>query len=108
MFATETDLSILHRAWPIAVAAWTIFIGGFLLLCLLHYNSAAWQSSDVLWFTSHIVLAAFVIPILWCGTADYDSVAVRSIAFLAQLAVGFVVYCVLGLLYIVEWARFTL
>jgi len=95
-------------SWPIAVATWVLFVVGFLLLCLLHYNSALLQSSDVLWFTTHIILTVIAIPVVWRGTAGIESIALRWFAFVAQQVAGFMLYCVLCLLYIVEWAGFTL
>ena len=104
----ETSEPISGRtALSWTIGAWAVFVGGFLLLCLTHYNSTTLQQSDTLWFTTHILLILITMPVLWRGTACFHHLASRLGILAIQTAVGFCVYLCLAFMYLYEWAGFS-
>ena len=52
---SETSRTPFESALYGTLRGWLVFICGFLVLCLVHYNSETLQNSDQLWFTTHIL-----------------------------------------------------
>ncbi len=105
---SETSRMPFKLALYWTIGGWFIFVCGFLLVCLVHYNSEMLQNSDQLWFTTHILLGLVVAPILWRGTGCFRHSGSRFGAFTLQCLAGFFVYLVLCFLYLYEWAGFSM
>jgi hypothetical protein len=82
-------------------AAWLIFIGGFLLLCLINFHLSL---PEELWFFGNTMLALVAIPILWRGTVCFESPFVRFPVFFTQIVIGCFLFEFMSLVYVI-WAQ---
>ncbi|MCB1228560.1 MAG: hypothetical protein KDK99_22340 [Verrucomicrobiales bacterium] len=90
------------------VIAWLVFLGGFgvaigtdRFLRMRDGDVTAGGIPESLWFAIPIVLALVGAFLAWQGTGRLHATWKRIAVFLAQLVVGFVIYAMVVLWYVV-------
>lgn len=93
------DLKLLSLSWG-------LFFGGFAVTVAVDYvlrsadgNVRTGGLPRSIWFGLHLVLGAAALPIALRATLPLQRSWLRSLAMLVQLAIGFVVYMALCLVY---------
>jgi hypothetical protein len=99
-----------NAAGTLTVIAWTIFVGGLGILitsdALIRHRAGEFGHSglptpDVIWFGVPILLAMLAIVVLWRSTIGFRHLWLRFIVVAAQMFVGFVLYMMIMLWYVI-------
>ncbi|WP_428304503.1 hypothetical protein [Lacipirellula sp.] len=87
----------------LAVAAWAVFLGGFVVLAAVHswQRSHGTAMSDKVWFGVPATLAIVAAPLLWRSTSPHRPAWIRGLLVACHAVAGFVIYTAMCLWYVV-------